>query len=307
MTLFVQEHVALAPLTTFKIGGPARYFAEVKTEDNILEALKFAKDKDVPFIILAGGSNVLVPDEGLDAMVIRLVDGTHSFAGTELSADAGCNLLSLIRDTAKQELGGWEKLSGIPGTVGGAARGNAGAFGMEMKDVITRIRALNIYTGEICEFGNTECTFAYRQSFFKQNFGWMITRVYIKLKQTARAESERLITKTIAEREKRHLQNVRAAGSYFMNPVVPKEIQEIFKREKGLFAREGRVPAGWLIEKAGMKGAIVGDAQASEQHPNYLVNMGTATSKDVRELARRVRQAVLEQFGIELQEEVVVL
>ena len=112
---------------------------------------------------------------------------------------------------------------------------------------------------------------------------------------------------TILEREKRHLQNVRAAGSFFMNPVAPKEIQELFEKEKNTKSREGRVPAGWLIEKAGMKGAVLGGAEASLQHPNYLVNRDKATAKEVLALAEKIKIAVREKFGIDLKEEAAIV
>jgi len=120
-------------------------------------------------------------------------------------------------------------------------------------------------------------------------------------------ESARLADETVAEREKRHIQNVKAAGSFFMNPVAPKEIQEMFEKEKGVQSREGRVPAGWLIEKAGMKGATVGGAIASLQHPNYLTNKGNATAADVRELAETIRKTVREKLNVELHEEAAIL
>ncbi|MCI0563393.1 MAG: hypothetical protein MN733_33375, partial [Nitrososphaera sp.] len=114
-----------------------------------------------------------------------------------------------------------------------------------------------------------------------------------------------IIEETIAERERRHIQDVKAAGSYFMNPVAPQNIIEMFEKEKKTTSRESRVPAGWLIEKAGMKGARVGGAQASLQHPNYIINTGNAISADVLELAERIKQTVEERFGIYLQEEAV--
>ena len=120
-------------------------------------------------------------------------------------------------------------------------------------------------------------------------------------------ESKRLADETIAERERRHLQNVKAAGSFFMNPVAPAEIVQMFEEEKQTKSREGRVPAGWLIEKAGMKGATVGGAIASEQHPNYIVNTGTATAHDVRNLAQLIKMEVHVKFGIELHEEAALL
>jgi len=305
--LNMKENVPLAPLTTFEIGGIARYFADVRTEGDIREARAWVKEKRVPLIVWAGGSNVLVPDEGLEALVIRIVNETSSFSGTTLEADAGCNLLALIRAAAERGLGGWEKLAGIPGTIGGAVRGNAGAFGPEVKDFVVVVRAMHFDSGEVRDFDNAECDFSYRHSFFKEHPEWVILRAFFRLLPTKSEESIRTVEETISEREERHIQNVKAAGSFFVNPVAPKEIQEMFEKEKGMKAREGRVPAGWLIEKVGLKGARVGGAEASVQHPNYLKNAGNATAKDVLVLAQKIKDAVREQFGIELKEEAVVL
>ena len=307
MSINIKENVPLAPATTFEIGGTARYLVDVRSESEIKEALEWAREKKVASSILSGGSNVLVPDGGMEALVVRLVGNLWSVSGAEVNAWAGSNLLLLIRAMAAQHLGGWEKLAGIPGTIGGAVRGNAGAFGPEIKDFVISVRALNSKDGTVRECANAECDFSYRHSFFKDHPEWIITRVLLRLKSVSPEESARLIEETISEREERHLQNVRAAGSFFMNPVVPREIQALFEKEKGMKSREGRVPAGWLIEKAGMKGAKVGGAEASLQHPNYLVNTGAATAADVLELAQKVRDAVRAKFGIELKEEAVVL
>jgi len=305
--LDIRENVPLAQLTTFKIGGPARYFVEVKTEDELREAIAWAREHGQEFLVWAGGSNVLVPDEGIDKLVISICTQDFHFEDNELSADAGCNLIALIRESALHGLGGWEKLAGIPGTVGGAVRGNAGAFGPEIKDFVTRVRALNAETGENRDFGNLDCDFSYRHSFFKDHPEWILLNATLTLQLMEREEGERLIEETIAEREKRHIQNVRAAGSFFVNPVAPRSVQQEFEREKGQKAREGRVPAGWLIEKVGLKGARVGDAVASEQHPNYIKNDGNATAKDVLTLAKKIKDAVRANFSIDLKEEAVVL
>ena len=306
--LEIQENVPLAPLTTFQIGGLSRYFAKAVTVKEIKEAIRWAREHVVPFAILAGGSNVLIADEGYDGLVIQVASSQFSFDNQTMTADAGCNLLSLIREAASRGLGGWEKLAGIPGTIGGATRGNAGAFGTEIKDVATRVWALHRDTFEERGFIAEACAFAYRTSFFKSHPEWVITSVEVGLAKINPQELARLTEETIAEREKRHLQNVRAAGSYFMNPIARAEIVEMFEREKGVKAREGRVPAGWLIEKAGMKGAMEGGAMASLQHPNYLVNAtGTATASDVRALAEKIKSAVQGQFGVELHEEAAIL
>lgn len=306
MTLEIKDHVPLASMTTFEIGGPARYFVEVQTEDDMREAIRWANERNIPFMLLATGSNVLLPDEGLNVLIIHIARGDYSFSDKALTADAGCNLLELIHIAGEKGLGGWEKMAGIPGTIGGAVRGNAGAFGIEIKDVATSVIALNSSTLETKIFANPECDFSYRHSFFKDHPEWIITKVVIELETIDPAESLRLTEETIAERERRHLQNVRAAGSYFMNPVASTHIVKMFEEEKKVKSRENRVPAGWLIEKAGMKGAQVGGAQASLQHPNYIVNTGGAKAKDVIELAAKIKEEIKKQFNIELQEEAAV-
>src|SRR3989344_4588089 len=307
MAIRIQENVSLAPLTTFKIGGSARYFVEAHSEEEIREALAVAHDKNIPAVIMGGGSNVLVPDEGLNALVVFISLTDFKLNGRELEAGAGCNLLLLIKEASQAGMGGWEKLAGIPGTIGGAVRGDAGAFGAEIKDFPLEVRALNSETAEIKEFQNADCDFAYRHSFFKDNPEWIITSVAIELQNVNKADSLHLVVETIAEREKRHLQNIQAAGSYFMNPVAPKSVQGMFEKEKGMKSHEGRVPAGWLIEKAGMKGARVGGAIASLQHPNYLVNTGGATALDVRNLAEKIKYVVKNKFGIRMEEEAAVI
>ncbi len=303
----VQENLPLAPTTTFKIGGEAQYFVDVRSESEVHEAIAWAKEREVRLVVLSGGSNVLVPDGGLDALVMRMSGDVYECTDGIVDAWAGTNLLALIQAMGRLGYGGWEKLAGIPGSVGGAARGNAGAFGPEIKDFVVAVRAIHSKTGETKEFVNTECDFSYRHSFFKDNREWIITRVQVRLAQGQPEKIAASIAETIAERERRHLQNVQAAGSFFMNPVAPDEIVALFEAEKGVKSREGRVPAGWLIEKAGMKGARVGGAIASLQHPNYIVNEGTATAHDVRNLAQQIKMEVFNQFGIELQEEAALL
>jgi len=305
--LQVQENVPLAPLTTFQVGGNARYFFEATTDSDIHRAVMWAQEQGVPFVVIAGGSNILWSDAGFDGLVVRICTMDYAFDKGVLHVGAGCDLLTIIRLAAERRLGGWEKLAGIPGSVGGAIRGNAGAFGSEIKDFITTIEAFNVRTHETKTFLPPEAAFAYRNSYFKAHPEWIILRASFVLNVIGAGEGESLITNTIAERERRHLQNVKAAGSYFMNPVAPDAIRRQFEEEKKVTAREGRVPAGWLIEKAGMKGQTVGGAQASEQHPNYIINTGTAAAADVLALADKIKSAVKEQFGVTLQEEAVYL
>ena len=303
----LQESVLLAPYTTFGIGGPARYFLEATSDDAIREALLWARERMVPVYIIGGGSNLLVPDDGLEALVIKVATDNWSADGDTVTAHAGANLDHLIRKMAMVKLGGLEKMAGIPGTLGGAVRGNAGAFGTEIKDAIISVRVMNMHTLAITEMPNPECEFGYRQSIFKRRPELIIRGARLRMSTVEPKAATNAIIETIAERERRHIQNVRAAGSYFMNPIAKESVRHLFEAEKGVSSREGRVPAGWLIEKAGGKGMREGDAMSSEQHADYIVNMGHATAKDVRALAEKLKTLVKERFDVEIREEAVIL
>lgn len=323
--LEIKENIKLAPYTTFGIGGEARYFAEVSGEDELREALAFAADKKLKFFILAGGSNVLFADEGFDGLVIRMVaeegDKKVAIYRNKVIASAGASLAEVIRDSAEMGLSGWESMCGIPGSVGGAVRGNAGAFGTEVKDVLSKIRAVNIQTGEVRDFNNAECEFAYRTSYFKQHPEWLVLTAVFNLvvqpssegsnpsQDDALSAPSAKCDEIVAERQKRHLQNVACAGSFFKNPVCTEypEAIKMFEADKGVECRGGRVPAGWLIEQCGLKGTEVGGALCSQQQSNYIVNTGGATQKDVLELREIIKSKVKEKFGIELEEEVTIV
>lgn len=304
----IREQVHLAEFTTFRLGGRARYFVDVVSVGELQDAIAFSVAERVPYFILAGGSNVLFSDDGFDGLVIHIAASDVQYKGTQVVADAGANLAETIKAAAERQLGGWESMCGIPGTIGGAVRGNAGAFGTEIQGVLTNATALDSTTGEVRIFTNTECEFAYRTSFFKKNSEWMILSATFAL---AKAETSREPTtkcaETLAEREKRHLQTARCAGSFFKNPIGTPEAIAQFESEKDVASKGGKVPAGWLIDKCGLKGTQVGGAQCSPQHPNYLVNTGGATAQDVLELSRLIKQAVQEKFGIDLEEEVTIV
>jgi UDP-N-acetylmuramate dehydrogenase len=305
MSYRIHEHVLLSPMTTFRIGGPARWLIDVMSVSEIRKAIAFAKEQDVPYTLIAGGSNVLVADAGVRGVVIHLYDGRHRIAGDFIYAEAGTPLETLMRESAAAGLSGWESLAGIPGSIGGAVRGNAGAFGTEIADVVEAVRAYNTQTDQLYDFEKGSCEFAYRESIFKKDPRWIITQVILKLTPGDSTESHKNIQKTIAEREKRHIQKIRAAGSFFKNPAAPPAVRALYEYEKKTLCEGRRVPAGWLIEKVGAKGASIGGAASSEQHPNYLINSsGDALSSDVLSLAEQLQTAVFERYKINLEPEV---
>ena len=299
--------VPLAPYTTFAIGGQARYLVSAGNIEDIKEAYGFAAQKELPVVALGGGSNVLAPDEVLDAVVLRIANKGMSRQGTLVLCAAGERLLDLVKYTAGQGLGGLESLAGIPGTVGGAVRGNAGAFGTEIQDILLSVRAFDTRTMEERGFTKEQCEFAYRSSYFKLHPELIIIAAEFALAPAEPQASDAKIMHTLAERTKRHIQDIKSAGSFFKNPVVSADLRELFKADKGAEAKEGRVPAGWLMDRAGLKGARVGDAVASPHHTNYFINAGHATAAQVKELAALAKEKVFKEFGVTLEEEAVVL
>lgn len=301
----IQENILLAPFTTFHIGGPARYFVSVSSDADAKEALQYAKENHLAVFVLGGGSNVLFSDAGFCGLVIKLENANIEVSGTDIMAGAGALLGDVVAFAGKHALEGMELLSGIPGTLGGAVRGNAGAFGVEIGSLVTSVTFLNTKTLELQSVARDECGFSYRQSMFKKRSDLIVLSATLSLRNGDQEAIERIGRETVAKREAKHPQRLACAGSFFMNPTVKnKNLLGEFLSDTGVESREGVLPAGWIIDYAGLRGKRVGGAQISEIHPNYLLNTGDATAEDVLILASIVKQRVRTQFGIRLREEV---
>jgi len=306
MKLDIQKNIPLAPLTTFKIGGNAEAYVQVQSVTEIVEAIEYAKNHKMPALLLGGGSNILFSDTGFPGLVIHLKAEAIEISHQKLTASSGANLLHVILALEGVGLAGMERLSGIPGTLGGAVRGNAGAFGSEISDFLKNVTAVNLRTGIVKSFTKDECHFAYRESFFKKEKDWAIVTAEFFLTTTAPTEHLATIRKeTMAARESKHPQNAHCAGSFFMNPLVHKEeLLEEFMKDTGYPARGNKLPAGWLIDHVGLRGKKIGGAQVSPHHPNYIINTGNATASDVVMLASLIKTRVRDELGVRLQEEV---
>ncbi len=313
MKIEIKENVTLAPYTSLDIGGPAKHFVEVSGEEQLREALNFAHSEGLRFFIFSGGTNMLFADDGFDGLVIRMVvsgDKNKNIAmyRNNMIVSATVKTFDVIEAAGEAGLAGMENMYGVPGSVGGGVRGNAGAFGTEMKDVISKVRAMNLQTGEVRDFNNKECEFAYRSSYFKTHPQWVVLTVVLKLESGADSIKLKVWHEEIlAKRGGKHDQTVKCAGSFFKNPVGTTKAVADFEKEKGVEARGGKVPAGWLIDKCGLKGAKVGGAQCSAQQANYIMNVGEATQADVVELRDIIIKTVKEKYGVELEEEVTVI
>ncbi|NTW27319.1 MAG: UDP-N-acetylmuramate dehydrogenase [Candidatus Moranbacteria bacterium] len=301
----IQENISLAPFTSFRIGGNAKFYVEIKTIEELKEALSFAKEKKLDFYVLAGGTNLLVSDNGFEGLIIRMKMNEISVEGGNIAVEAGAPLIKVINMAAEQGLTGMEKMAGVPGTLGGAIRGNAGAFGTEIKSVVKTVNAFDTEKMQLTSFNLEDCDFAYRTSIFKINKNLIVVSAVLALQQGDAQEIQKLTKDTIMKRAGNGLHGLKSAGSYFMNPTTEDEkMLTDFEKEKGVPARNKTLPAGWVIEQAGLLGKKIGGAQVSELHANYIINAGEASASDVIMLVSYIKQQVRDQFGIQLAEEV---
>lgn len=301
----LKRNVSLAPLTTFHIGGKADYFVKVTGAIELAEAIEYADSKKLPIFIFSGGSNVLFSDKGFAGIVIQMKDGGIKVLDDKLFCGAGVSLLDVVNTACGAGLVGMEKMAGIPGSLGGAIRGNAGAFGMEMGKIVTSVKAYTKDTGMLREYNREMCGFGYRMSAFKKDSNLIIISAEIKLVSGDRDLLVKTASETIALRESKHSQKVRCAGSFFMNPIVKDEkLFAEFKKDTGTESRDKKLPAGWLIDHVGLRGKKIGGAMVSVQHPNYLVNVDNATAEDVLMLASLIKTRVRDELGVRLKEEV---
>ena len=279
------ENADMSKHTTFRIGGPAKLLVEPNSVDALSAVLKACKEEGVKPIVLGNGSNVLVRDEGIDGVVIVMGDefSKIEYAGNDLvKVQAGAKLVDLCRFALEYSLGGLEFAFGIPGTVGGAAFMNAGAYGGEMKDVIWVVNHMTL-DGEKGSYQGSQLDFSYRHSAYVDS-DLIITSVIFHLEQDEASGIKNNMDDVQRRRKAKQPLEYPSAGS-------------TFKRPEGYFAAA-------LIDECGLKGYTVGGAQISEKNAGFVINIGGATSKDVLELMEHVRKTVMEQKGVELEPEV---
>ena len=261
-------------------------------------------------MILGGGSNILFSDEGFDGLVIRLVNREIDLSGEEeITCQAGIMLCELVAFATEHSLAGMEWAAGIPGTVGGAVRGNAGAYGQEMKDAVVRVKYFDLEKLEeqICD--STGCRFDYRESVFKEFDHKIIWEVILQLKKGEKKAIESLVQEIIQKRKQAHprLAEFGSAGCIFKNPVVDERLVKEFEAETGAKSENNKIPAGWLIDMCGMKGYRMGAVQVSEKQANFIVNQGDGKAEEVVVLISLIKMKVRNNFGVQLEEEVVLV
>jgi len=306
--ILIKENEPLANHTTFRIGGPARFFVICQNSDEIKAAIEAAKSENIPFVVLGGGSNVLASDEGFDGLVIKIFGGEIKINGDEIICDSGVPLTKAMNESLVAGLIGLEWSAGIPGTIGGGVHNNCGAYGGEMADSVSAVSTLR--NGEAVELTKEQCGFGYRESMFKQEGNHdVILSIRLKLKSTTPEEiiqAKEKIQKILAERKNKF--NDLSAGSAFRNILMAEEEISGFKAKHPelpeQFVGYKKIPAAWLIDECGLKGRSVGGAKISENHAGIIINAGGATAKDVIMLTSIIKQKVRSKFSLQLMEEI---
>ncbi|HEY9899663.1 MAG TPA: UDP-N-acetylmuramate dehydrogenase [Pantanalinema sp.] len=282
-SLAIRENVPLAPFTSWRVGGPARYFFEPDSVGALSEALDWAHAKGHAVFVLGKGSNLLIADEGFDGLVIRLGGGMGavSVEDDKVRAQAGCATSALVRAAAEHDRGGFEFLTTIPGTVGGVVFMNGGAHGACVADFLVEATVL-APDGTIRVLSNAQMGYSYRHSLL-QDEGGLVLEAVLRTEPKPKAEIQQAVSELAKWRRARQPQGL-SAGSVFTNPPG--------------------TSAGRLIEEAGCKGLTVGRAQVSEVHANFIVNLGGAKASDLLSLIAQVQERVHAKHALWLHPEV---
>jgi len=306
----IKEKIKLASYTSFKTGGVAQYFCEVKKLRELKECINWSKENNIKYHILGNGSNILVNDIGVDGLVIKISNKNIKWLTSGCLVESGVILNNLITLASKRNLGGLEWAFGIPCTVGGAVRNNAGAFGKSIKDSIKKIAFFDTKKNKIEIYKPKNTDFGYHETVFKKHPNWIVWEVELKMNRKDKKNIKKELDEVTKKRKDKQPLEYPSVGSFFKNPLVKNitdrkglKLAEEFAKSIGEKKVE-KIPAGFIIEKAKLKGRKIGGVEISKKHGNFLINTGNAKSEDAIILASIIKQKVRNLFGIQLQEEV---
>ena len=300
--LTVLSGAPLSRYTRFAIGGPADTYAETASVEAFIMALNVARESGGDFVVIGGGTNLIVSDQGFRGIVLRFTAQRILAAGNRVIADAGAVLQDLVDFTIDRGLKGLETLAGIPGSVGAAVYGNAGAYGHSISE---RVRSVRFYDGErVRVFDNAACEFRYRESIFKAHKAWIIFSTELMMDTADAAELQKIAGDIVKVRNEKFPVTMKCAGSIFKNLLLADLPDAVARRVPERVIREGKVPAAYFLEEVNAKGMSRGDIHVASYHANLLYNGGSGTAADLRGLIHELKDRVARQFGIELEEEV---
>lgn len=288
--------------TRFAIGGPARLFAETRDRGAFVEALDALRASGEPFVVIGGGSNLVVADEGFPGVVLRFTGRRIQADGPRVTVEAGAELQALVDHTIAHGLAGLETMTGIPGWVGAAIYGNAGAYGHSISE---RVALVRFHDGRrVREIDNRGCEFSYRESVFKRRKEWIILEAALDMSPGDAAALARTAAEIRRTRDAKYPPEMKCAGSIFKNLLFDALPAGVRAQVPAAVIREGKVPAAWFLEQVGAKGMRRGDIQVAAYHANLLFNDGQGTARELVALVEEMKRRVEDHFGLRLEEEV---
>jgi UDP-N-acetylmuramate dehydrogenase len=298
----VLRDVPLSNYTRFGIGGPADLFAETHDPSRFIEAWRIARGSGLDTVVIGGGTNLIVSDAGFRGVVLKLSNNRIRSERETVYVESGAPLQALVDFTVDAGLKGLETMTGIPGSVGAAVYGNAGAYGHSIAERVLRV---TFFDGSgIREFDNAQCEFHYRESVFKRHKEWIIVSTDLAMQCGDRADLRETADKILSTRNKKYPPTMKCAGSIFKNFLLAELPPAVVKEIPLNVIIEGKVPSAWFLEQVGAKGMRLGDIHVADYHANLIYNAGQGIARDLVEIIAELKQRVERRWGIPLEEEV---
>ena len=296
------QGIPLSRCTRFGIGGPAEVYFETSDESSFAALLAAVRESGTNYVVIGGGTNLIVADEGFEGIVLRFTASAIDRSGQIVRARAGAELQALVDFSIEQGLKGLETMTGIPGSVGGAIYGNAGAYGHSIDE---RVRLVRFFDGgRVRRFTNAECEFRYRESIFKKHKDWIVFEAELAMDIAPVEELRASAEKIFAIRLEKYPLTMKCAGSIFKNLLLAELSEGVRAQVPERVIREGKVPSAYFLEQIGAKGMRIGDIRVADYHANLIYNEGGGSARQLCELIADLKQRVRVRFGLELEEEV---
>jgi UDP-N-acetylmuramate dehydrogenase len=300
--LRVERDAPLSKYTRFGLGGPAAVLVDAPEEDSFVAAWRMIRNAGVPMEVIGGGSNLVVADAGFRGVVLRFTGAALRVDGNRVTCEAGAVLQDLVDATIASGLSGLHTMTGIPGWVGGAIYGNAGAYGRSIDLSVAKVR---FFDGEsVREIPGEACGFRYRDSTFKDHKGWIVFSTELLLIPDSPEQLKNTADGILAIRNAKYPPTMKCAGSIFKNLLfdrLPEHVQRVVDPK---VVREGKVPSAWFLEQVDAKGIRNGDIHVADYHANLIYNAGEGTARQVREIVDDLKARVRARFGFDVEEEV---
>jgi UDP-N-acetylmuramate dehydrogenase len=298
----VERDALLSRYTRFGLGGPADIYAETGDPERFIEALRVARASGLETVVIGGGTNLIVSDEGFRGVMLKLSSDRMGADGASVYVESGASLQALVDFTVDLGLKGLETMTGIPGSTGAAIYGNAGAYGHSIQERVTTVRFFD--GAKIRVFDDAQCEFHYRESVFKKHKAWIVFSAMLNMEPGDATVLRAAADKILAVRNQKYPPTMKCAGSIFKNFLLAELPPDVASAVPANIVIEGKVPSAWFLEQVGAKGMNRGDIHVATYHANLIYNGGSGTSKDLTAVIAELKDRVERRWGIPLEEEV---